>query len=239
MLRKNLFTLLVAVSLLLAVVLSCKPPAKKAQLNGNNQKFVTSGSADDADATNGPGVTYTDPARTIADAGTSGTSDPKSFRELAGQVIAQPGPNAAAGSKAAATATNKVTSTFDVDDKDTYQYDITTSVTATLNHGSGKIHVVARVLDQNNVVVPGSDFQVIYQFADNGNNKIGINVNNEPQIVVANPVNGWQDGNRVGPPQPFTLVKGKYTFQFEVNLEALAPPDGKADIKGISSVDLK
>ena len=240
MARNNLFSLLFAILLLLGLVLSCNPPkAKKAQLKCDDQKFVTSGTANDADASNGPGVTYTDPARTANDANTSGTSDPKTCRQLGGQVIAQPGPQAPAGSNAGATATNKATSTFDVDEKDTYQYDITTTVTAALTKGSGKVHVVARVLDQNNAVVPGSDFQVIYQFRDKGNNKIGITVNNEPEIEVGNPATAWQDGDRIGPPQAFTLTKGKYTFQFEVNFEALAPPDGKADIKGISSVDLK
>lgn len=211
----------------------------KAELKGDNETFMTSGTANDSDPTNGAAVVYTNPARTGADGATSATSDPKSFRQLGGHVIARPGPNAPAGSSAAATATNKVTSTFNVRKQDTYQYDITTTLTAALNRGAGKVHVVARVLDQNNAMVQGSDYQLVYTLVDKGNGQLGITINNPPEILVANPANGWQDGNRVGPAQAFTLNPGQYTMQFEVNFEATAPIDGSADVKGIASVDLK
>jgi len=227
------------VVVLLTTVFSCTPPKTEIRLGCDNQKFVTSGSADDADATNGPGGTYTDPTRTKTDAGTTAKSDPKTCRQLAGEVVAAPGAKAAAGSNAAASATNKATSTFTVSAGGSYQYNLTTTISAALNRGSGKVQVVVRILDEKNKLVPGSDFEVVFQIKDKGNNKIGITAGNEAEVVLDNPTKGWLDNDRVGPAKAFGLNGGKYTLQFEVNFEALAPTDGKAVITGNSAVDLK
>src|SRR5688572_26274321 len=81
------------------------------KLTGTNQVFVTSGSADDGDdATNGPAMIYVNPNRTATDGQAKAVSDPKDFKSLEGNVIAQTGPQPIRIS--AVISTNKVTSSF-------------------------------------------------------------------------------------------------------------------------------
>ena len=205
----------------------------KPRLTGTNERFVTSGQADDGDDKNtGPRELYIDPKRSAADGKTIAVSDPQNFRTLRGVVAAEAGPKPARASRAVAT--NKATSTFSVEAATTCRFRISSTASASLRNGSGSYRVVARVLDQRGKYVNGTDFQTRYAFKKNANGKIDAaqDGNNIAQIE-----NGkFISPSDTGPRMAFTLQPGTYTLLFELNIDVTAT--GSAAVKVVAMVDL-
>jgi hypothetical protein len=208
---------------------------KKPKLTGANEKFVTSGFADDGDDTNGPGQHYVDPARSITEGSAEAKSDPKSYKSLNGKVLAATGNAPVRTSKA--NSTNKVTSTFVVKKTSTLQFILSSSASVSLSTGIGGYRAVARILDTANNYVTGTDYQVRYDFNVNRNDNTKIDVSQGGTQFTRIDNGKTISPTDTGPSNAFKLKPGKYTLLFELNIDAEA--DTKAEIKVSASVVFK
>ncbi len=247
----NANLLLFCVALFLLV--GCPPPPQKPNLTGNNAQYGMDGYADDTDQNTGPADDYTHPQPpstspwgpipaqlplTASDGESFANSNSTTFTMLSGKVIAKPGNNT--NGTPNARSLNKVKSDFVVTNQVNCQFEIRSSIEATINSANPdevRHFVMATIFDANNGVV--ASYQVHYKYKEDGNDPSKINIHRgSTQIAQIADGGTWATNPRdVGPVQPFVLTPGNYTLQFELNVFAQA--DTEAHLEVIANVNLK
>ncbi|MCG8588404.1 MAG: hypothetical protein MJE66_03865 [Proteobacteria bacterium] len=207
------------------------PPAAKPALGGNTA-FQTHGSTDDGDDGNGAATRYQTPARQSADAQTTATSAPNTYRDVAARVQATPGPNPTR--LAITLANSKATSTFAVAQAIRCRLVVSSAGSVSLTSGVGDYLVVARVRTAAGPPVQGADIQGQYAFAENNANPRQLDIKRwgQPDGVMAN-------GGvvlRVDRSNVFLLQPGNYTLEFELTTNGKADTNAALDIQ--AQVDL-
>jgi hypothetical protein len=207
-------------------------------LNGANETFTTSGTADDGDDVTTPppgGASYVNPARTASDGPAKAVSDTGSYRALNGSATAQIGVQA--NRPSSAQSLNSVSSTFVVTKAVTLKFRIESTAVTVLEKGIANYGVRAVILDNARQTIVASFFRKRYDFKENLNGKNDVAEDGRQFTQVAD--GDFFNPADIGPSTAFTLQPGNYTLLFQLDIAASADRQIQIEIQGVPKAEIR